>query len=373
MLLASSAAGGPPRPPKPPGPKQAAGAVRDAAGAVVDKAREAADQAAGEAGRVDQAKARCQELESRMASEAQTMGLQLQVTLQREQQVMNAALTKARQERQSVARKLLDALRGMAPGKATKTVLSPRRVGTAQVPAAPVRRTGPLVRGGTAQGLAQVVPVLTQLNLTEGEPGDPILITGTGFTDATEVYFRIDMGAPRKATSTTWDSTRIAAVVPEATGVPDFTGAVFLRDGNAQSGLREFRFQARRKVIPFLATSLTDYRLWQNQHDHCTPRGSQILASHSGWLAGGRGDDTFFERLQLESGWVVERVALDLPGGPDNSGLLWGARIVESRPGTSSPYVKVHSFYSPWYMGVTGGVQYFLRIFLRGPEGVPYL
>jgi uncharacterized protein YjbJ (UPF0337 family) len=54
---------------------------------------------------------------------------------------------------------------------------------------------------GSVGSSASPAPTIANLSAISGEPGDPILVTGTGFTAATEVYFLVPPTVRKRPTS----------------------------------------------------------------------------------------------------------------------------------------------------------------------------
>jgi hypothetical protein len=79
------------------------------------------------------------------------------------------------------------------------------------------------------------------------------------------------------------------------------------------------------------------------------------------FLLGFTGRDTFWNSYQLRNGWKVVNATVKL--GYTVGG---GAEVVESRVGTSSPYVKVRWYLEPTFL-FSSDLSYSIRIHVRGP------
>ncbi len=78
------------------------------------------------------------------------------------------------------------------------------------------------------------------------------------------------------------------------------------------------------------------------------------------FVLGGKGDDEFFTQELMDPAWTVQSVEI-----ASKTWLGKGeARIVDSRVGTNSPYVKVH-----WWADLQSDLTYSLKITIKGPAG----
>ena len=71
-------------------------------------------------------------------------------------------------------------------------------------------------------------PVITSLSVAQGQPGDPVMITGTGFSSGGEVHFIINPGRDVAARIDFWSDTQLFVSVSDATGLMGFNGQVYV-------------------------------------------------------------------------------------------------------------------------------------------------
>lgn len=231
-------------------------------------------------------------------------------------------------------------------------------------------------QGGTAGTIPpppppppQSPPVITALSVSVGQPGDPVLISGSGFSTVPgEVHLLVANGRDIRATATLWTDTQIVAVVPSADGIPAYNGQLYVSRGGARSTLVPFRF-----------SPATEFRTLGMSTDKSIsleglPPFIQLdkgYVFHPGdwWAFGAKGEDQFYLYAKLKNGWVVDSACLT-----DRNGLAItrlgraDAFISELRQGTDSPYLKVHW----WRDGGDNGVGYVPHIVISGPKGVPH-
>jgi hypothetical protein len=240
-------------------------------------------------------------------------------------------------------------------------------VGTGQIRSANTS-VAPVSAGGTAAEVA--TPSIASLSVNAGQPGDPVLIAGGGFgATAGEVRFIVGQGKELVAPMMSWSDTQIFVAVPEASGLQAFAGQLYVRRAGGQSRLVPFQFNPSievREIRPF-----PDRR-------ECLIRGGE-LGSHWGGhvrhdfgsaLFGTKDYDEFFQARQLRNGWTVREVVLQ----PHEvfATTLFGARggvdVAEWRPGSSSPYVKLH-----WWVDGLSVLRYRTpAVVIAGPRGVPH-
>jgi hypothetical protein len=89
-------------------------------------------------------------------------------------------------------------------------------------------------------------------------------------------------------------------------------------------------------------------------------------ASRDTFLLGFSGDDTFHNTLVLKNGWTVKECHLFI-----HSSVGSGAEVTDCRPGTTSPFVKVHWYLDPTFV-VPNDLTYSVRLTLTGPSGTRY-
>jgi hypothetical protein len=220
-------------------------------------------------------------------------------------------------------------------------------------------------------------PVLTSISVSEGQPGTTMIITGSNFYRATEVWFKVSADRELKANAEFFNDHQIFAYVPDTFGIPEFNGLVHLKTGGKKSDAVPFKF------LP--ATEYLEMQIPDNWRDEMQLAQIQFrLSSESSAskttvttttradeLVGMRGDDQYFRNFKLKNGWIVDRIQFSrevysyVRHEPQpEKGDAW---ISEVREGTDSPFVKVH-FWSENGRKVT----YHLSWIIRGPKGMPY-
>jgi uncharacterized protein YjbJ (UPF0337 family) len=230
---------------------------------------------------------------------------------------------------------------------------------------------------GSVGSSASPAPTIANLSAISGEPGDPILVTGTGFTAATEVYFLVAPNRQEKANIGFSGETQLMVEVPLVTGIPAFSGLVLVKreDGQVSQG-SPFRFTPRTVVVGYhFDEVITDATLHNDGGADKDIRGSNSVngsgfsVSHFSWsLVGFKLDDILFPSTRLNNGWVVEDVVFN-----GNSSPLQGkAELREFGKGSNALKMKVHGWTTAQTFGLYGYVCYFGQILIRGPEGVSY-
>ncbi len=274
---------------------------------------------------------------------------------------------------------------GRAVGMAPAAALAGGAAKASPFAATAVRATNSASQGDTGTGASPVgsnqpVSVATSTissvegveGKPEGKPGDPILISGTGFSNTPgEVHFivadRMDLkvdGIPPAQ----WNDTQILTAVPEVDGIPAFNGQMYVQRGSQRSKLVPFHF------VPTMVTRTLDMTSDRKITEPGGAGAGGILHNYVSMvlaLVGGSGDDEFFLSKRLINGWHMYRAYLVGPGGSDAPGIQnWAdASVVESdlRPGTDSPYVKVH-----WWFNPSSAVVYQPKVVIEGPKGMPH-
>jgi hypothetical protein len=219
-------------------------------------------------------------------------------------------------------------------------------------------------------------PVVSKLSVNNGQPGDPILITGTDF-GAQRGWVRIHVAEaqPKPAEVQEWTPTQILASVPDVSGIPDSYNGVLRVETPAgrQSNMVSFRFDPAMEVRIFPPWYQNTYRkcdAWfpgteAGLYTNWTADAITVGHSHV-WLAFGCStDDEFHENVELMNNWTVEHVdfaAIASEGGEAD------ASITHKYEGTSNPYVKVHYWVTAW-----DWVRYTLSVYVKGPKGCKYL
>lgn len=283
-----------------------------------------------------------------------------------------AALQTKEKSRQTA---ILTALKSKVPVQTSQQLATrlavPEKTSAGAAPATPPA-TGASAQavtaaGSTAPATVALDPTIGSLSAASGQPGDPILILGSGFSGSPgEVHFIIANGKDVTAPVTGWNDTQIFAAVPDASGIQGFNGQVYVKRGTAASKYVAFRFNPATELRTIGITA--DRRI--PNEAVAALYGIQTVW-HSGFMDwfGKRGDDEFYLNTNLINGWTVSSAYLDGTKGvlaPDISGSA-DAYVSEFRPGTASPYVKVH-----WWRDGFSGLLYRLNVVIIGPKGVPH-
>ncbi len=213
-------------------------------------------------------------------------------------------------------------------------------------------------------------PVIAALSISAGQPGDPVLITGSGFSGtAGEVHFIVANGRDLVAPISGWNDGQIFAAVPDVSGLQAFNGQVYVRRGGADSSFVPFQFSP---ALEYRSLDVTNDRIITGAGTFQDYRNSGIGIDHdgSGNFFGDRGEDQYFLVARLRNGWVVDSAYLSNDLNHTTGPWIFGhasAYITEYRGGTDSPYLKVRW----WYDGFSD-VNYRPNLIIRGPRGVPH-
>jgi len=114
----------------------------------------------------------------------------------------------------------------------------------------------PQFHAGMRQMQAQV-PTISSLSASEGQPGDPVLISGSGFGgNAGEVHFIVNPSMDLKAKVDYWSATQIMTSVPVVDKIlSNYNGQVYLQQGAEKSGSVPFKFNPG---VQFLTLTAAD-------------------------------------------------------------------------------------------------------------------
>jgi hypothetical protein len=246
---------------------------------------------------------------------------------------------------------------------------------------------GVLPPGPPSGGSNCPVPQITSLSVNNGQPGDPVVINGSGFGSNPGAIQFIGPGGSQYTMSTAyWSSqgTQILAYVPGITGVQAFPGFISVvapacQGQTQQSNIEQFQFNPEPDTImlpiPF-GTSAAQFGDFTCSPDNCGSNPDDWCLSpqacdyvNGGAFVGKKGHDQFFSGSQLINGWVVS--AVDLGNNfPVNSSN--GCSISTDSIGSSNPYVDVGCWVSAGGLGTHGIAAYLLSIYITGPTGLPY-
>ena len=213
--------------------------------------------------------------------------------------------------------------------------------------------------------------VVFSVSPTHGTPGTRVLITYP-FGSQTQALLYVDnrpgpLWAAMRVISVT--PTGALAEVPFFAGSPAFDGFLQVNGScgttpNCHETRTPFHYEPRieQKTLTLANTQL-DQSAFPQADSHLTGPGAQNIGyvqyEFSG-LLGGKGDDVFFNNIHLGAGWTVVSASV--------SPRAWighgGANLVEYRPGTDMPYVKVH-----WWADLLSTLSYSVNVVVQGPAG----
>jgi hypothetical protein len=257
-----------------------------------------------------------------------------------------------------------------------KVAVDPNNLKLEQVPPGAQSSTPP--SGGTSTGTGMstppsqppgpTTPMITSLSVTQGQPGDPVMITGSNFGPGLgEIHFVIANGRDVKAPAgAIWSDGQIFTSVPDgpdATGLLAFNGTVYIKragDGKV-SNLAGFRFEPALRHRDIGCSPVTQDRRIQGEHQY-TFLVPCVEQNGAGDLFGAKGNDEFYLSTKLSNGWVVNSVDVRQTYRYGTSGAYNWA----DRAGTDSPYVNIR-----WWRNTFSSVAYTFTVTIIGPRGVP--
>ena len=264
----------------------------------------------------------------------------------------------------------------------TKMAADPNNRRLEQVPPSSSSSMPP--EGGTSMGMGTSTapsqppgptpPVITSLSVSQGQPGDPVMITGSNFGSGTgEIHFvigpGIDLTAPAGAT---WSDTQIFTSVPVKTGVRGFNGTVYVKRASDQrmSNLMAFRFEPVFAWRPLIYTQ--DRRIAQPGSDFKIVGGNsnlghqQVTHGNANPFVGYRGNDEFFTNARLANDWVLDEVFLTPTFFKRGGAYFWDKKI-----GTNWPYFNVRFWVDGCFGDTESFADYIYLVSIKGPAGVP--
>jgi len=227
-------------------------------------------------------------------------------------------------------------------------------------------------------------PAISSLSVANGQPKDLITIYGSGFGEAGgTVHFVLGPGIDVPATIIpVWHDTHIDVNVPEKYGIAaPYAGLVYVvRKGDtAQSLPKSFEFDPAYELVElpwpgdlakaiFRAPNNFGFTAQPPIVPHCTygfQGGPCRWAEDKNWLFGWKADDEYYVGQNLVNGWTVADVQIRISSGyfPEDT----AASIANSPIGSNSPHVVIHCWANPG----PAYLDYYVRIWIRGPKGVP--
>ena len=241
------------------------------------------------------------------------------------------------------------------------------------VPPATASSAQPIQGVGSTAGPQSVMPnpAIASLSVTQGQPGDPILINGSGFSNGGgEVHFIVNPGKDLVAPVQVWTDSQIFVTVPDIAGVLTYGGIVYVVRGSDQvkTNLVPWRFNPTQELRE--ARWTTDRRLKFPVDGEAAYRPTTIAHGNGNPFWGFKDDDEFFITTRLKNAWLADDVGVTCAVAWGNGMCDGNAYAIDSRRGTDSPYLKVHW----WLPAAFGGYKYtFYTYVVRiiGPKGVP--
>lgn len=88
-------------------------------------------------------------------------------------------------------------------------------------------------------------PAIASISVPQGQPGDPVLINGSAFSNGGgEVHFIVNSGKDLVAPVQVWTDTQIFATVPDIAGILAYNGVVYVVRGSdkVKTNLVPWRF-----------------------------------------------------------------------------------------------------------------------------------
>jgi hypothetical protein len=215
-------------------------------------------------------------------------------------------------------------------------------------------------------------PVIGSLSAAQGRPGDPIMISGSGFSSGGAVHFVIggtpdlDLTAPVQV----WTDTQLFVTVPTKLGVLGFNGVVYVvRDSD----------KVKSKLLPFQFQPLLAHRQLTSSADRAiggadyTAR-NRVLHDNGNPFAGNGDNDQLFTQTHVSSTWVIEgaQAFCDYQDPIMNKAECdGGVNVAESRTGSSDAYTKVHWWAPPAPLFGFSETWYTFAVRITGPWEVP--
>lgn len=218
-------------------------------------------------------------------------------------------------------------------------------------------------------------PVIASVNVAQGQPGDPVMITGSGFGTGGEVHFVIapgrDLVAPAAAI---WSDGQIFTSVPDASGVLAFNGTVYVKSAasSVNSNIVPFRFNPAMELREIKLMKESQLQQF-NGVTVFNQNGYYVRRMHSFMFWGPVGNDHIYMNTRLKNGWTVSQtplVYLSFPQFTDG-----GVYLEESHVGTDRPHMNVRFWVDCWASNMfTGGssptLDYSISMLIQGPKGV---
>jgi hypothetical protein len=264
------------------------------------------------------------------------------------------------------------ATRGLAPqSTAAMTAAPTAEMRAARPPVAPVTAPSSPASGGAGSGpsppAAMPNVVINSLSAVQGQPGDPVLISGSGFGTGGVVHFIVGPGRDLIAqVDGGWSDTQVFVTVPDVSGVIGFNGQAYLVRSSDQM---------RSNLVPFHFNPLLEVRDLRSTMNRVLAPPSETNYGGAAYIsrrnenpfAGFWGNDVLFNTAQLKNGWLVDDgfVYCEVTYYGNCNG---GAYVASLARGSASPSMMVHW----WIDAATNGIfmTYTYDVRIVGPKGV---
>jgi hypothetical protein len=244
------------------------------------------------------------------------------------------------------------------------------------------------VRQAAAEGsvMSEAVPVtllptavfVDAVEPAAGEPGQTLLLTGTGFTAPLTVCFRVKRGerdVVAVPARTAWHERGILVTIPDTLAVPApySDGTITVVAGHAPCASLPFRYLPRPverlyrldgHVVRAQFAQEEPGDLWRLLRGKEQGAGCLTAIHRGGRYAGHQGDDAYVFNLPLPPGWTVARVLFRAADGEDAAAACESWRTPEG-------YLAVRVRW--WNTPCRRELRYTLGVLVTGPPGTsPY-
>jgi hypothetical protein len=247
----------------------------------------------------------------------------------------------------------------------------------AVMPSAPTASSSQAIQSaGSGSGPQSVMPnpAIVSLSVTQGQPGDPVMINGSGFgTGGGEVHFVL---GPNKDVlyqgQTWWSDNQILVNVPDVTGLRAYNGFVYLirSSDKAKTQLTPFHFEPAQEYRSIIFTP--DKRIGWPGQDYKIVGGTtnlghqQINHDDANPFWGYKGNDEFFVNTRLSNDWILDDVYLT-----PTFFKRGGAYFQEKKVGTNWPYFNIRFWVDGCFGDTASYSNYIYLVSIKGPKGVP--
>jgi hypothetical protein len=233
---------------------------------------------------------------------------------------------------------------------------------------------------------------ITSLSVAQGQPGDTVAITGSGFGEnlcALQVHFVVNpkMDLPVNLHYNSYYycyngpiGDTLWVQIPDFSGVLAYDGEIYVTRAEEKTASLKFHFNPALDFVqlappcngpdskistidfqcPYFEPPSWDYLITVHN-------GAGLFDPLTGDFLGHKAEDEFFVSTVLKNGWVVDSVAIKCASYKGCVTESAGAYVLLSLVGSPSPYVGVH-----WWTDAFSIVEYQIYVNIKGPKGVPY-